>query len=129
MSDRSHAWSINMTRIRKGRNLCGPLTRHTCAQTHGISCSGLALCSCTSPGSGRVNAPDQYAVVAVTAMSVLAGWVGENMFVLLNVTQSRQINNHGSRASLLNGLEPVPLRIITNTQPIDLKPHYQGFIC
>lgn len=129
MGDRSDARSINMTGIQKVRNWCGPLTRHTRAQTHGISSPAPALCSCTSPGSGRVSAPSQYAVVAVTAMSVLAGWAGENMFVLLNVTQSRQINNHGSRGSLLNGLEPVPLRIIANTEPIDLKPHYQGFIC
>ena len=37
---------------------------------------------------------NQYPVVGVTAMSVLAGRLGENMFVLLNVTVSCQINSH-----------------------------------
>ena len=43
---------------------------------------------------------NQYPVVRVTAMSVLDGRLGENMFVLLNVTVSCQINSHGGRSKL-----------------------------
>lgn len=43
---------------------------------------------------------NQYPVVRVTAMSVLDGRLGENMFVLLNVTVSCQINSHSGRSKL-----------------------------
>ena len=43
---------------------------------------------------------NQYPVVRVTAMSVLDGRLGKNMFVLLNVTVSCQINSHSGRSKL-----------------------------
>lgn len=51
-----------------------------------------------SGGSEGVSDSNQYLVVRVTAMSVLDGRLGENMFVLLNVTVSCQINSHGGRS-------------------------------
>lgn len=50
-----------------------------------------------SGGSEGVSDSNQYPVVRVTAMSVLDGRLGENMFVLLNVTVSCQINSHSGR--------------------------------
>lgn len=51
-----------------------------------------------SGGSEGVSDSNQYPVVKVTAMSVLDGRLGENMFVLLNVTVSCQINSRGGRS-------------------------------
>lgn len=53
-----------------------------------------------SGGSEGVSDSNQYPVVRVTAMSVLDGWLDENMFVLLNATVSCQINSHGGRNKL-----------------------------
>lgn len=53
-----------------------------------------------SGGSEGVSDSNQYPVVRITAMSVLDGRLGENMFVLLNVTVSCQINSHGGRSKL-----------------------------
>ena len=71
-----------------------------------------------SGGSGGVTDSNQYPVVKVTAVSVLDGWLGENMFVLLNVTVSCQINSHGGRSKLaLMGLRQFHWEFIINTQP------------
>lgn len=51
-------------------------------------------------GLGGVTNSNQYPVVKVTTVSVLDGRLGENMFVLLNVTVSCQINSHGGRSKL-----------------------------
>lgn len=69
-------------------------------------------------GLGGVTNSNQYPVVKVTTVSVLDGRLGENMFVLLNVTVSCQINSHGGRSKLaLMGLRQFHWEFIINTQP------------
>lgn len=71
-----------------------------------------------SGGSGGVTNSNQYPVVKVTAVSVLDGRLGENMFVLLNVTVSCQINSHGGRSKLaLMGLRQFHWEFTINMQP------------
>lgn len=71
-----------------------------------------------SGGSGGVTDSNQYPVVKVTAVSVLDGRLGENMFVLLNVTVSCQINSHGGRSKLaLMGPRQFHWEFIINMQP------------
>jgi hypothetical protein len=64
-----------------------------------------------------VNDCNQYPVVRVTAISVLDGQLGKNMFVLLNVIVSCQINSHsGSSKLALMGLSQFHREFIINMQ-------------
>lgn len=89
--------------------------------------------ACSPPPSGGsegVSDSNQYPVVRVTAMSVLDGQLGENMFVLLNVTVSCQINSHRwQEQACLIGLRQFHREFIINMQSRGTQTSLPGFIC
>lgn len=81
-------------------------------------------------GSEGVSDSNQYPVVRVTAMSVPNGQPGENMFVLLNVTVSCQINRHWwQEQACLIGLRQFRREFIINMPSRGTQTSLPGFIC